>query len=141
MNRNFPDGLDFANLKVGDSSTPEQLFKGREPETTAMMSWIKNNPFVLSANLHGGSVVASYPYDDSAQHQMCCVDSPTPDNELFKHLAKVYSTNHPIMKNGNGCQEDYFPDGITNGAFWYDVPGMYRIVLCSNNFPEMDSLL
>ena len=29
------------------------------------MKWIVSNPFILSGNLHGGSVVASYPFDDS----------------------------------------------------------------------------
>lgn len=89
------------------------------------MSWIVNNPFVLSANLHGGAVVASYPFDDSPAHQESQNNSPTPDNVFFQYLARLYASNHLTMHKGNNCKEDNFPEGITNGAYWYDVPGVY----------------
>lgn len=112
LNRNFPDQF------VKNSRHPIQK------ETKAIIDWIENNNFVLSANLHGGSVVASYPFDDSASHGNS-VYSGAPDDDVFRHLATVYSNAHKTMHTGQHCG-DNFPGGITNGAHWYDVPGKYN---------------
>lgn len=100
------------------------MSKKYQPETEALMTWITSNkpPFVLSANLHGGALVASYPFDDSAKHAQTGVYSGTPDDPVFRHLALVYSKSHRTMHDGKSCGET-FADGITNGAHWYDVPG------------------
>ncbi|XP_061162564.1 carboxypeptidase D-like [Saccostrea echinata] len=110
LNRNFPDQF------VGNPKNSIQ------PETKALMDWIEGQKFVLSANLHGGSVVASYPFDDSADHRLGGEYSAAPDDAVFKQLAHVYANNHRTMKSGKHCGE-YFPHGVTNGAHWYDVPG------------------
>ena len=82
LNRNFPKQFDEPQVDFLQSpaySSPKynlsqhdfrRLQQGREPETLAAMNWIKRNPFVLSANLHGGAVVASYPFDDSPRHRI-----------------------------------------------------------------------
>ncbi|XP_050292877.1 carboxypeptidase D [Anthonomus grandis grandis] len=115
LNRDFPDQFD-------EKLTKGTLIAGRQPETVAMMTWITSRPFVLSGNLHGGAVVASYPYDDSNTGAECCRESPSPDNNVFKELALLYAQKHPIMRQGTACR-DNFKQGITNGAFWYELTG------------------
>ncbi|XP_060595456.1 carboxypeptidase D-like isoform X2 [Ruditapes philippinarum] len=111
LNRNFPDQFD--------------RFSGHDiqPETQALINWIEGTNFILSANLHGGSVVASYPFDDSQSHRPTGVYSKAPDDAVFKHLAQTYSNNHLTMHSNSPRCGDRFTGGITNGAHWYDVPG------------------
>ncbi|XP_061682787.1 carboxypeptidase D [Syngnathoides biaculeatus] len=112
LNRNFPD--QFATIK-----------DPRQPETIAMMNWLKSNPFVLSANLHGGSLVVNYPFDDDLEGKR--EYSKSPDDNVFQQLARSYSQENPLMHNGHPCVNlypgEYFADGITNGASWYNVAG------------------
>ncbi|KAM3615949.1 uncharacterized protein V6R79_010114 [Siganus canaliculatus] len=116
LNRSFPDQYDD---RTADSASI--------PEVMAVIRWIQEKKFVLSGNLHGGTVVASYPFDDSASHQQQGLYSPSADDTLFRYLALVYSQHHPVMKTGQpncpDAMEETFEDGITNGAQWYDVPG------------------
>lgn len=78
LNRDFPD-----QFKPFRHYNPQ-------PETLAAMKWIDEYPFVLSANFHGGSLVANYPFDGN-KYEIDKQYSKAPDDELFKHLARVYS--------------------------------------------------
>ena len=111
LNRNFPDRF------------PSRTQPHREPETRAVMTWIEEYPFVLSANLHNGALVANYPFDNSLSGRS--KSTKCPDNDIFKQLASAYSQAHPTMHLGHPCPGDRsgFEGGITNGAAWYSVDG------------------
>ena len=82
------------------------------------MKWILDKPFVLSANFHGGAIVANYPYDDSRVSSWHDPNSLTPDHDFFVHLAKIYAENHRDM-----IELSAFSGGIIHGATWYVVRG------------------
>ena len=69
-------------------------------------------------------MVASYPYDDSRSNRGSGFYSASPDDEIFKHVSRIYSQKHSFMHKGKGlCGYDDFPGGITNGAHWYETAG------------------
>ena len=102
LNRNFPD------FYFGKPDDPFQ------PETIAVLNWISKESFILSANLHGGVVVANYPFDTALSKD--CNYSATPDDTFFKQVASVYADTNTVMHLSKR-----FPGGITNGAQWWVV--------------------
>ncbi|XP_042554663.1 carboxypeptidase M [Dipodomys spectabilis] len=112
LNRNFPDAFEYNNVS-------------RQPETLAIMKWLKTETFVLSANLHGGALVASYPFDNGVQATGALLSrSVTPDDDVFQHLAYTYASRNPNMVKGDQCKNKMnFPNGITNGYAWYPLQG------------------
>jgi len=100
LNRNFPD------ITADSESKPN----GREIENQAVMKFQAQRKFSLSANFHGGTIVANYPWDSKYELH--------PLDELVKELSLAYSELNPEMRSSTE-----FPGGITNGAQWYVVRG------------------
>uniref|UniRef100_A0A674B470 Carboxypeptidase X, M14 family member 1 n=1 Tax=Salmo trutta TaxID=8032 RepID=A0A674B470_SALTR len=143
MNHNFADlnkvmwdavEFDFQNndksklinhyIPIPEYYTSEDAFVALE--TRAVINWMQNIPFVLSANLHGGELVVTYPFDrteDWAPRD----DTPTPDNSFFRWLATVYASTNQVMSNPDRrpCHNENFQryNNIINGANWHTVQG------------------
>lgn len=110
LNRNFPDRIDDpANTLVNYSGDPRPI------EVQRIMTWAFNQSSVLSANLHGGALVANYPYDSNSSGDY--VYTACDDDDLFIDMSLTYSTLNLPMYNGE------FTQGITNGADWYTAYG------------------
>ncbi|NWW40352.1 CPXM1 carboxypeptidase, partial [Panurus biarmicus] len=84
-------------------------------------------PFVLSANLHGGELVVTYPFDMTRTYWKAQELTPTPDDGVFRWLATVYATANLAMASGERrrCHYDDFTryGNIINGANWHTVAG------------------
>lgn len=134
LNRSFPEG---SLSPLGDPlNGPLMSTNGRQREVACVMDWTAAHRFVLAANLHGGTLVVNYPYDNDGKGS---VDSPTPDDALFEQLSRTYATNNPPM-----FASAAFPGGIVNGAAWYAVNGGmqdwgYRYLGCMEVTIELSS--
>ncbi|XP_061345162.1 carboxypeptidase SOL1 [Gastrolobium bilobum] len=106
LNRDFPDQI----FPINDDEDSLQ------PETRAIMNWLRDIRFTASATLHGGALVANYPWDgtqDKRTNYYGC-----PDDDAFRFMASIYSHSHYNMSSSKE-----FLGGITNGAAWYPLYG------------------
>lgn len=103
LNRSFPD--QYRRI------TTETV------ETVLMKDFLSRYQWTLSANFHGGDLVANYPWDGRPDNIMVGFN-PSPDDDVFKAISKAYARRNPGMMSNR-----QFTDGITNGAAWYVLFG------------------
>jgi hypothetical protein len=99
LNRNFPD-----------LSANGTAMAGIEIENQHVMKFQAGRKFSLSANFHGGTIVANYPWDSTYDRH--------PLDGFVQELSLGYAELNPEMRSSRE-----FPQGITNGADWYVVKG------------------
>ncbi|KAM9786703.1 probable carboxypeptidase X1 [Syngnathus typhle] len=140
LNHNFPDlntilwdaqYISRDPSKVPNHYVPIPEYYTKEdalvaPETRAVISWMQDIPFVLGANLHGGELVVTYPYDGT-ENWAPQADTPTPDNSFFRWVATVYASTNRAMANPERrlCHNEDFQvyNNIINGGAWHHVAG------------------
>ncbi|MBQ9474609.1 MAG: hypothetical protein IJU81_09420 [Bacteroidales bacterium] len=102
LNRNYPDP--FGTDPLTDI----------QPENVAMMNYIANHHFRLSANLHGGAEVLNYPWDSftSAERQH-------PYSEWWQQVCRRFvDTARSIQPN---ILSDVTTSGHVAGGDWYVI--------------------
>lgn len=106
LNRNFPD-------QFRATATPQK-------EVTLMMNFLGTHQWTLSANFHGGDLVANYPWDGRPDSKFRG-ENKSPDDDTFQFISKTYARTNLPMLNNHG--DSAFHDGIVNGAAWYVLYG------------------
>ncbi|OFX86894.1 MAG: hypothetical protein A2W99_04040 [Bacteroidetes bacterium GWF2_33_16] len=103
LNRDYPDP------RIGANS-PYQ------PENIAMMNYVGNRYFVMSANFHGGAEVTNYPWDTWTSSQ-----NSHSDAAWFSRICTNYvATARTVYAN---YMKDVTSSGVTEGGDWYVITG------------------
>jgi hypothetical protein len=100
LNRNFPEAV---------RNDPNNA-ANRQPETQAIMAFQASRNISLSANFHGGAIVANYPWDAKYDRH--------PFDGMLQDFSLEYANLNPEMRSSSE-----FNRGITNGADWYVLYG------------------
>ena len=100
LNRNFPDPMD--------------PFIVPDVENAAMIDFMRERNFVLSANFHSGFEVVNYPWDRwySKNHA---------DSAWFYYISRRYSDT--VHNHSVSAYMDSYDNGVVRGADWYIIYG------------------
>lgn len=102
LNRNFPDPF----------GTPP--LDSLQPENKAMIAYVEQHNFLLSANLHGGSEVMNYPWDSFTSRQRLNEYS-----SWWKMVCKRFVDT--CRRRNSRLFSNVSPTGYINGGDWYVI--------------------
>ncbi len=115
LNRNYPGFMyvdDYPNVPRFPIVTQDHPDGANwQPETIAMMDFMKAHPFVFAANFHGGAEVVNYPWDGWES-----IEKVHADDLWYQEISREYADT--VHANSSGYLID-LDNGITNGADWY----------------------
>ncbi len=103
LNRNYPDPFGTEPMN------------SQQKENTAMINYVANHNFRLSANLHGGAEVMNYPWDSFTSSEQ-----PHPDREWWIEVCKHFVDTSRTYSNSHF--RDTYNSGYTAGGDWYVIP-------------------
>jgi hypothetical protein len=102
LNRNFPD--------PDKGEHPD--YAEWQPETVALMNFLKEKKITLSAGLHTGNEVINYPWDTWPRLHA--------DDSWYKLISRQYAD---LVHSRNSTYMNGFNNGIVNGFYWYRITG------------------
>lgn len=102
LNRNYPDPFGTDPL---DSLQVENI---------AMINYVQNHHFLLSANLHGGSEVMNYPWDSYTSYELLNEHA-----SWWKEVCKRFVDTCRMFDNWRF--RDVSNNGYINGGDWYVI--------------------
>ena len=105
LNRDFPDPFASGPAK----RTPQQ-------ENQAMINYVSQHHFRLSANLHGGSQVMNYPWDSFTSQQ-----NAHPQSEWWEEVCHRFVDT--CRMRSRSCFRDVTYSGVVAGGDWYVIHG------------------
>ena len=127
LGRTTANGLDLNNDFDLNSTS------GHEPETTAIMQWIKDNPFVLSGDIHGGYMTVTYPYLNEVSS-----DKNRTDDGTFWYLAETFvNSSRPLHQHTRCRYKTNYNDTMIGRHDYKDITSMKRFNYWTSNCMEL----